>query len=983
MRRLSANFNGDECMANKFDLLRKLLQHYDPEFFNYLEQQDASDLLFCYRWLLLELKREFKLDNALYMLECSWAAMPPKFYFDLPMYDKKFIPTEDENLSKTTTKTTTASNDNKKSETIKEEESKMTLVQEKSSPRPVKKIEKKTAEFCELDGESVNSSKTLSNSLSFKTQNQLTHNHFTKLKESNNVQDNIKNLKHEMTNAASKCSDLGKQLTSFGVCGVNQIKKSVNEVANVASEFYNNLNNQQQNHHHDHHPKSSVRSTLKGLKLSSVEEQLACKREKFHQQNTTGHSVSSLNEMRFSLDKDLEGNQRKSKNSSLNGSSHSLIEYNNTLINILNKTQAMLKQQEQKFNNFNFNLNNRKDSSSKDNNKENLKCSSTKQHHQRHIRFLPNILGLSTDSNDAIDSPENDDLNEKLNFSHLMNKQFSIDSVDSLEFNLQQQQQQDNSASSTTSANLNNFINNSNPFKGYSDRQSFNFNNLPFTNNLPFAKQNSIPQANLLKQQLKQSINNQQNHIYHLKQRSLPSSPLFKKKLDSFERPFLPFFQNVTNMLDKHMFVNEQNSSTLSFNNNNLQNSNSNNSPINAQRMPSTNYPFSNSTTTTTTTQTISNATTTTNRTKRSKLVNNQFDSFDSFDCNVHCNGENVNETSNSIYNSNWRPERGLLNCFADSTSFDAGNNAIINSNVANTSQTNASSHQRLGRQLSDKIINEKMHNSTASRQSSCEERMIDKKLITHAQSVNNYQSSSSNASNNATEFRVLTGQLARLNLNNNNNNNNLTAINHNQSEQQYLKASSTVYEKEEQKSNSEGYCSGSISDRNSNYEEQCTNLDNNNELMLDNNELMFTTAYSNSTSSFKSSHSISSSSSSSIASSLSCSSSLVILSSNQSFRSRISQIEKLINPLPSPTELSSNAFMLFICLTILLLHRDKIINENLDANDIAIYFDSKVRKHDVHLVINIGKIAFFKIRKKKTKLKTNRNSFFFKICSS
>lgn len=69
MRRLSANFNGDECMANKFELLRSLVQHYDPEFYNYLEQQQASDLLFCYRWLLLELKREFKLDNALYMLE--------------------------------------------------------------------------------------------------------------------------------------------------------------------------------------------------------------------------------------------------------------------------------------------------------------------------------------------------------------------------------------------------------------------------------------------------------------------------------------------------------------------------------------------------------------------------------------------------------------------------------------------------------------------------------------------------------------------------------------------------------------------------------------------------------------------------------------------------------------------------------------------------------------------------------------------------
>lgn len=36
----------------------------------------ASDLLFCYRWLLLELKREFAFDDALRMLEVLWASLP-------------------------------------------------------------------------------------------------------------------------------------------------------------------------------------------------------------------------------------------------------------------------------------------------------------------------------------------------------------------------------------------------------------------------------------------------------------------------------------------------------------------------------------------------------------------------------------------------------------------------------------------------------------------------------------------------------------------------------------------------------------------------------------------------------------------------------------------------------------------------------------------------------------------------------------------
>lgn len=837
--------------------------------------------------------------------------MPAQFYPDLPMYNKKFVPTEDE--IKTEIKIEPKKNELK---TVDEKSSiKMQIKNEspkdKSSPKPVTVInqQRKTSEL--MDTESVNSSKTLSNSLSFK------NNHLNKFKESTNVQDNIKNLKNEMT-------DLGKQITNLSVNGVNHLKKSVNEVANVASEFYDKFNHQANEH------RSTVRSTLKDLKLSSVEEKLACKREKFHQQNTTGHSVNSLSDMRFSLDRDVE--QKKSKNSSLNGSNHSLIEYNNTLNYILNKTQAMLKQQEQKFSNhFNFNLNGGKDNSkeymnNKEGNKENRelnKCSTNKQH--RHIRFLPKIL--STDSNNAIDSPENDDLNEKLNFPYLMNKQFSIDSVDSLEFNLQQE---NNNFSST------NFITSSSFFKPTSNRSTnqsggfnnnftyfTNFNNLPsFTNNLPFTKQNSIPQANLLKQQLKQSFN-QQNHIYHLKQRSLPSSPLFKKKLDSFERPFLPFLQNVTNILDKHMFVAEQpHSSSLNNSTNSQKLSSIYSTVTNNNYMPTTN---------------LSNRTN-----KRSKLISNQFDSFDQRDLFVHCNGENET-TSSSNYNSNWKPERGLLNCF-DSASFDASNNVCNNNILINTSN---GSHQRLARQLSDKLINEKMHQNSA-RQSSCEERTMDgKRLLSHTQSANPAAYQSSN------EFRTLTGQLNKLNLNTNNhlmNEPQDTMINPNElaNDNQYLKANSTnssntTYEKEEK---SEGYCSGSISDRNSNYEEQCTNLDN---------ELALTNTFSNSTSSLKSSHSTSSSSSS-ISSSLSCSSSLVILSSNTSFRTKIAQIEKLSGCLPSPNELSTgNAFMLFICLTIILLHRDKIINENLDANDIAIYFDSKVRKHDVNLVVNLG----------------------------
>ncbi|XP_076645487.1 TBC1 domain family member 25 isoform X2 [Halictus rubicundus] len=77
MRRLKDNFMLDGiAMTTKFAHLAEGLQHYDPDFYVYLKSHQADDLLFCYRWLLLEMKREFALDDALRMLEVLWAALP-------------------------------------------------------------------------------------------------------------------------------------------------------------------------------------------------------------------------------------------------------------------------------------------------------------------------------------------------------------------------------------------------------------------------------------------------------------------------------------------------------------------------------------------------------------------------------------------------------------------------------------------------------------------------------------------------------------------------------------------------------------------------------------------------------------------------------------------------------------------------------------------------------------------------------------------
>ncbi|RZF42214.1 hypothetical protein LSTR_LSTR004363 [Laodelphax striatellus] len=77
MRRLAPNFLIDGItMTKRFQHLGEGLQYFDPVFHNYLKSQQADDLLFCYRWLLLEMKREFAFEDALRMLEVMWSSVP-------------------------------------------------------------------------------------------------------------------------------------------------------------------------------------------------------------------------------------------------------------------------------------------------------------------------------------------------------------------------------------------------------------------------------------------------------------------------------------------------------------------------------------------------------------------------------------------------------------------------------------------------------------------------------------------------------------------------------------------------------------------------------------------------------------------------------------------------------------------------------------------------------------------------------------------
>ncbi|CAK6974406.1 TBC1 domain family member 25 [Scomber scombrus] len=110
MKRLEGNFRPDgQLMSIKFQHLKLLLQYSDPEFYSYLVSRGADDLFFCYRWLLLELKREFAFDDALRMLEVTWSSLPP----DPPETEVELLgpPLEsDETMAQCTDKDKTAEN---------------------------------------------------------------------------------------------------------------------------------------------------------------------------------------------------------------------------------------------------------------------------------------------------------------------------------------------------------------------------------------------------------------------------------------------------------------------------------------------------------------------------------------------------------------------------------------------------------------------------------------------------------------------------------------------------------------------------------------------------------------------------------------------------------------------------------------------------------------------------------------------------------
>ncbi|XP_057856368.1 uncharacterized protein LOC131065754 isoform X2 [Cryptomeria japonica] len=73
MERLGANFDRDQNgMHSQLLALRKLVEHLDAPLHNYFKQADCLNYFFCFRWILIQFKREFEYEKVMRLWEVLW-----------------------------------------------------------------------------------------------------------------------------------------------------------------------------------------------------------------------------------------------------------------------------------------------------------------------------------------------------------------------------------------------------------------------------------------------------------------------------------------------------------------------------------------------------------------------------------------------------------------------------------------------------------------------------------------------------------------------------------------------------------------------------------------------------------------------------------------------------------------------------------------------------------------------------------------------
>jgi hypothetical protein len=78
-------------------------------------------------------------------------------------------------------------------------------------------------------------------------------------------------------------------------------------------------------------------------------------------------------------------------------------------------------------------------------------------------------------------------------------------------------------------------------------------------------------------------------------------------------------------------------------------------------------------------------------------------------------------------------------------------------------------------------------------------------------------------------------------------------------------------------------------------------------------------------------------------------------------------------NMLPPPSEFGGgNPFLMFLCLTVLCQHRDTVMSNGMDYNEMAMHFDKMIRKHNVTRVLNQARQMFATYLRQQASLSNN-----------
>ncbi|CAH1798395.1 unnamed protein product, partial [Owenia fusiformis] len=76
-----SNFElSQEGMKGQLNDTHTLLNLMDPALCNYLESHESSNMYFCFRWLLIQFKREFSFEDIMRLWEVLWTGLPCKNY---------------------------------------------------------------------------------------------------------------------------------------------------------------------------------------------------------------------------------------------------------------------------------------------------------------------------------------------------------------------------------------------------------------------------------------------------------------------------------------------------------------------------------------------------------------------------------------------------------------------------------------------------------------------------------------------------------------------------------------------------------------------------------------------------------------------------------------------------------------------------------------------------------------------------------------